>query len=76
MGKFNLSEAAQAILNEDPKAAFAANVKEKQGARGQDKHPKGEVGKDALPASTAYGTKDAGIVGQSIEKNEIGRAHV
>jgi len=65
--KFKLSEAASAIL-EGSKETFDANIAAKRGARGQDHHPKGEVGDDRLPASTAYGQHDAGIIGHSPEE--------
>ena len=68
MGKFNLSDAAKAILNEASKETFDSNIKQKMGQRGSDKHPKGEVGKDTVQPSVAYGTKSAGIVGDSPEK--------
>ena len=45
--RFKLSEAASAIL-EGSKETFDANIKAKQGARGQDHHKKGEVGDDRL----------------------------
>ena len=49
MGNFNLSDAAKSILlGEDSKSTFDANIKAKQGQRGQDQHPDGEVGKDRL----------------------------
>jgi hypothetical protein len=65
--KFKLSEAANAIL-EGSKETFDANIKAKQGQRGQDAHKKGEVGDDKLPASVAYGQHDAGIIGHSPEE--------
>ena len=70
MGKFNLSDAAKALLSEDSKATFDSNIKAKQGMRGQDSHKHGEVGKSAVKASVAYGTKDAGLVGHSPEKED------
>ena len=70
MGKFNLSDAAKALLSEDSRGTFDANIKAKQGLRGQDSHKKGEVGKDAVKASVAYGSRDAGLVGHSPEKND------
>jgi len=72
MGKFNLSDAAKAILNEGSKEAFDGNIKQKMGQRGSDKHPKGEVGQDKLPSTTAYGTQDAGIIGTSPTKDDEG----
>jgi len=68
MGK--LTEAAKSILGEDSKSTFDGNIKAKMGQRGSDKHPNGEVGQDALPAKTAYGTNSAGIVGQSPETTD------
>ena len=69
MGKFNLSDAAKALLSEDSRGTFDANIKAKQGMRGQDSHKGGEVGKNATKASVAYGSKDAGLVGHSPEKD-------
>jgi hypothetical protein len=69
MGKFNLSDAAKALLSEDSRGTFDANIKAKQGQRGQDSHKGGEVGKGALKASVAYGSKEAGLVGHSPEKD-------
>ena len=59
MGKFNLADAAKAILTEGSKETFQANISAKHG--GQDKPAK-------LPTSVAYGTKDAGHVGSSPEE--------
>ena len=70
MGKFNLSDAAKALLSEDSRGTFDANIKAKQGLRGQDSHKGGEVGKNAVKASVAYGSKEAGLVGHSPEKND------
>ena len=71
MGNFNLSDAAKSILlGEDSKSTFDANIKAKQGQRGQDQHPDGEVGKDRLQSKTAYGTNDAGEIGQSPEEKD------
>lgn len=67
MKRFNLSEAASAIL-EGSKETFDANIAAKKGMRGQDAHKKGEVGNDKLDTSVAYGEKDAGIVGQQPQK--------
>jgi len=69
MGKFNLSDAAKALLSEDSRGTFDANIKAKQGQRGQDSHKGGEVGTSAVKASVAYGTRDAGLVGNSPEKD-------
>jgi hypothetical protein len=71
MAKFNLSEAAKAVLvGEDSKATFDANIAQKHGQRGSDKHPDGEVGQDRLQSKTAYGTNDAGEIGQSPEEEK------
>ena len=70
MGKFNLSDAAKALLSEDSRGTFDANIKAKQGLRGQDSHKGGEVGKNAVKASVAYGSKDSGLVGHSPEEND------
>ena len=56
MKKFNLSEAAQAVLTEGSKETFDSNISGK--SSGQDKPQK-------LQASVAYGTKDAGKIGSS-----------
>jgi hypothetical protein len=61
MGKFNLTDAAKAVLIEDAKSSFDSNVASKKG--GQDKPAK-------LAAAVAYGTKDAGKVGDSPEKED------
>ena len=72
MGKFNLSEAAKAILSEGAKETFDSNIASKKGARGQDHHPDGEVGKDRVQSKTAYGTNDAGEIGHSPEEETDG----
>lgn len=69
MKKFNLSEAATAIL-EGAKETFDANISAKQGMRGGDAHKKGAVGQDKLSASVAYGEKEAGLVGHSPEEQD------
>ena len=63
MGKFNLADAAKAILTEGSKETFQANISAKHG--GQDKPAK-------LPTSVAYGTKDAGKVGDAPEEMKDG----
>jgi len=69
MGNYNLSEAAKAILvGEGSKETFDANIAAKRGQRGSDKHPDGEVGSDRVDSKTAYGTNDAGEIGQSPER--------
>ena len=71
MGNFNLSDAAKSILlGEDSKSTFDTNIKSKMGMRGSDKHPMGEVGADKLQSKTAYGTNDAGEIGQSPEEEK------
>jgi hypothetical protein len=69
MKRFNLSEAATAIL-EGAKETFDANISAKQGQRGGDAHKHGAVGQDKLSASVAYGEKEAGLVGNSPEKKD------
>jgi hypothetical protein len=56
------------LLGEDSKSTFDANIASKKGQRGSDKHPHGEVGADRLASKTAYGTNDAGEIGQSPER--------
>lgn len=63
MKKFNLSEAAQAVLTEGSKETFASNVSGKASQRELTNPLK--VGKSAVPSSVAYGTKDAGKIGDS-----------
>jgi len=71
MGNFNLSDAAKSILlGEDSKSTFDANIASKKAQRGSDKHPHGEVGADRLQSKTAYGTNDAGEIGQSPEEKD------
>ena len=71
MGKYNLADAAKAVLmNEDSKGTFDSNIMAK---RGQSHHtsghaPNGEVGADALHGDKAYGTKDAGDIGTKVQK--------
>jgi len=67
--KFNLSDAAKAILNEGSKETFNANISSKQGARSGNPDKGNEVGINKLPSSVAYGEKEAGLVGQSPEKS-------
>ena len=69
MAKFNLADAAKAVLmNEGSKDTFDSNIKSKMGQRGGEKAPHGEVGKDRVHSQTAYGTNDAGEIGQSPER--------
>ena len=86
MSKFNLTDAAKAILSEDSRSSFEANIKSKMAQRGGEKAPHGEVGINKLPTSTVAGQQDVGEIGQSPEKEDdhnpdytkgkIGRAHV
>lgn len=68
MGKLNLSEAAKMVL-EGSKETFDANIKSKQGMRGEG-GSKPEVGMNKPMASVAYGEKDAGVIGCSPEKED------
>ena len=69
MGKFNLTEAAKDILiGEGSKETFDANIASKKTQRGGEHAPHGEVGADRLQSKTAYGTNDAGEIGQSPER--------
>jgi hypothetical protein len=66
MTKFNLSEAAKAIL-EGSKETFDANIASKKGMRGQAGN-KPEVGEDKLPTSIVAGQQDVGEIGRSPEE--------
>jgi hypothetical protein len=71
MAKFNLAEAAKAVLvTEGSKETFDSNIKAKMAQRGGEHAPKGEVGADKLPSSTVSGQQDVGEIGQSPEKTE------
>jgi hypothetical protein len=59
MGKFNLADAAKAILTEGSKETFSSNVASKKG--GQDKPAK-------LTGDVAYGTKEVGDIGTKVTK--------
>lgn len=59
MGKFNLTDAAKAILTEGAKETFDASVRS-----GHKDAP------SKLPTSVAYGTKDAGEVAGEIKKTD------
>ena len=59
MGKFNLTDAAKAILTEGAKENFEASV-----ARGHKDGP------SKLPTSVAYGTKDVGEVAGEVKKQD------
>lgn len=67
MGKFNLADAAKAILTEGAKEAFQANIASKRGNTSGNA-PHGEVGKDALKGNMAYGTKDVGDINTRVKK--------
>jgi len=56
MKKFNLSEAAQAVLTEGSKETFDSNIASKRS---------GQNGPAKLPTSVGYGMKDAGKIGDS-----------
>jgi hypothetical protein len=64
-----LSDAANAVLTEGSKETFDANIASKRGMRGQ-MGTKPEVGIDAVKPSVAYGSKSAGMVGQSPEEKD------
>ena len=72
MGKFNLTEAAKDILlGEGSKETFDANIASKKGQRGNEGttgQQQGMVGQDRVQSKTAYGTNDAGEIGQSPER--------
>ena len=69
MSKFNLSDAAKAVLlGEDSKSTFDGNIKSKMAQRGGEHAPQGEVGKDALHGDKAYGTKEVGKIGTRVTK--------
>jgi hypothetical protein len=69
MGKFNLSDAAKAILTEGSKETFDANIAAKRGQRGGES-TKPLVGQDKLSTSVAYGQHDAGKVGDAPEEHD------
>lgn len=62
MAKFNLSDAAKEILSEDSKSTFDSNIASKISQRLQDGN---RVGLDRIQSKTAYGTNDAGKIGDS-----------
>ena len=64
-----LSDAANAILTEGSKETFDSNIASKRGMRGQ-MGTKPEVGIDSIKPAVAYGSKSAGMVGQSPEEND------
>jgi len=66
MAKFNLADAAKAVLNEGSKDTFDSNIRAKMGQRELSNPEK--VGSSRLKSSTAYGTNDAGEIGQSPER--------
>lgn len=61
MGKYNLADAAKAVLTEGAKETFDANLASKSG--GKDSPSK-------LSTSVAYGTKDAGEVAGVVDKQD------
>ena len=65
MKKFNLSDAAKAILSEGAKETFDSNISAKAGARGGNGIKGNEVGANSLKSTVAYGSKDAGKIGDS-----------
>ena len=72
MAKFNLSDAAKAILAEGSKETFDANIAQK---RGQSHHtsghaPHGEVGVDKLHTSIVHGQQDVGSIGEQPHKKD------
>jgi hypothetical protein len=69
MSKFNLADAAKAVLmNEDSKSAFDANIASKRAQSGTSGHaPHGEVGKDKLAGSVAN-TKEVGDIGTKVDQ--------
>jgi hypothetical protein len=69
MGKLNLSEAALAILSENSKETFNANIAAKKGQRGSNKP---EVGTSKLSTSVVTGQQDAGSIGDSPEEKDDG----
>ena len=62
MAKFNLSDAAKEILSEDSKSTFDSNIASKISQRLQDGN---RVGLNRISSKTAYGTNDAGKIGDS-----------
>lgn len=73
MSKFNLSDAAKAVLmNEGAKETFDANIASKRGQSGSSGHaPHGEVGKDKLDGSVAN-TKEVGDIGTKVDQTTDG----
>lgn len=67
MAKYNLSDAAKSILEEGSKETFDANIAAKRSQRELTNPSK--VGISKLPSTIAYGTHEAGLVGQSPEKS-------
>jgi hypothetical protein len=68
MGKFNLSEAAKAvILGEGSKETFDANIASKKGQR--ELTDPAKVGSSKLPTSAVAGQQDVGEIGQSPERS-------
>ena len=69
MGKLT-DAASNVLLGEGSKETFDANIKAKMAQRGGEKAPHGEVGADRIQSKTAYGTNDAGEIGQSPEEEK------
>jgi hypothetical protein len=67
MGKLT-DAATNILLGEGSKETFDANIAAKKAQRGGERAPHGEVGADKIASSTAYGTNDAGEIGQSPER--------
>jgi len=61
--KFNLSDAAKEILSEGSKETFDSNIASKKGQRELTNPDK--VGVSRIDSKTAYGTNDAGKIGDS-----------
>ena len=68
MSKFNLADAAKAVLTEGSKETFDANIAAKRGQSGSSGHaPHGEVGKDKLAGSVAH-THEVGDIGTKVDQ--------
>ena len=68
MSKFNLADAAKAVLTEGSKETFDANIAAKRGQSGSSGHaPHGEVGKDKLAGSVAH-TNEVGDIGTKVDQ--------
>ena len=70
MSKFNLADAAKAVLTEGSKETFDANIAAKRGQSGHSGHaPHGEVGKDKLSGSVAH-THEVGDIGTKVDQTK------